>query len=284
MESNEITDKSLKSFTAPLFAGATAGVTVSAALYPLDTLKTRLQSPQGFYKAGGFNGVYRGLLTVVAGSMPTTALFFATYEAIKNVASPMMAPQYLPLVHMMAASVGEVLTCLIRVPIEIAKQRKQTYVGNQAKSSIGILVHAFRTGGLRNGVYRGFLPTLMRDLPIGFIEMPLWELFKKIVKERNDGNISSVESACCGSIAGCVAAVATTPLDLAKTRIMLADDHAATRKLRIAPVLTHIFAESGFRGLFAGVIPRISLFMIGGFAFFGAYETSKDIFERYFHR
>lgn len=41
-------------FTASLVAGGVAGVSVDLILFPLDTIKTRLQSPQGFYKAGGF--------------------------------------------------------------------------------------------------------------------------------------------------------------------------------------------------------------------------------------
>lgn len=38
--------------------------------YPLDTLKTRLQSPQGFVAAGAFKGVYRGIGSVAVGSAP----------------------------------------------------------------------------------------------------------------------------------------------------------------------------------------------------------------------
>ena len=90
------------------------------------------------------------------------------------------------------------------------------------------------------------------------------------------------QSAVCGSIAGGFAAAVTTPLDLAKTRIMLADEYTVTRKLRIKPVLTNIYYESGFRGLFAGVMPRMTAFMIGGFVFFGVYEDTKRYFEKYF--
>lgn len=52
---------------------------------------------------------------------------------------------------------------------------------------------ACRTEGFRNGLYRGFFSTVMRDLPFSFIELPLWEFLKTLVKERNDGQISSFQ-------------------------------------------------------------------------------------------
>ena len=42
------------SFATALVAGGFAGTSVDVALFPIDTLKTRMQSPQGFVKAGGF--------------------------------------------------------------------------------------------------------------------------------------------------------------------------------------------------------------------------------------
>ena len=53
-----------------LLSGAAAGVSVDVSLYPIDTLKTRLQSPQGFWKSGGFRGVYKGLSAAASGSAP----------------------------------------------------------------------------------------------------------------------------------------------------------------------------------------------------------------------
>ncbi len=47
-------------FLIALVSGGLAGTTVDVALYPIDTLKTRLQSPQGFLKSGGFRGIYNG--------------------------------------------------------------------------------------------------------------------------------------------------------------------------------------------------------------------------------
>ena len=68
------------SFLTALVAGGCAGTSVDVALFPIDTLKTRLQSPQGFLKAGGFRGIYNGLGAAAAGSAPGAALFFSTYE------------------------------------------------------------------------------------------------------------------------------------------------------------------------------------------------------------
>ena len=71
------------SFLTALLAGGAAGTCVDVALFPIDTLKTRLQSPVGFWKAGGVRGVYQGLGAAAAGSAPGAALFFGTYETLK---------------------------------------------------------------------------------------------------------------------------------------------------------------------------------------------------------
>ena len=64
-------------FTLALIAGGAAGTTVDIALYPLDALKTRLQSPKGFWGAGGFSGIYRGVLATALGASPGSAMFFS---------------------------------------------------------------------------------------------------------------------------------------------------------------------------------------------------------------
>jgi len=48
---------------------------VDIALFPIDTVKTRLQSELGFWRAGGFRGIYKGLAPAAAGSAPTARRF-----------------------------------------------------------------------------------------------------------------------------------------------------------------------------------------------------------------
>jgi len=51
-------------------AGGLAGTSVDLLFFPIDTVKTRLQSAQGFAKAGGFGGIYKGVGSVIVGSAP----------------------------------------------------------------------------------------------------------------------------------------------------------------------------------------------------------------------
>ena len=43
-------------------------------------IQTRLQSTEGFMKAGGFKGIYRGLGAAALGSAPGASLFFSSYD------------------------------------------------------------------------------------------------------------------------------------------------------------------------------------------------------------
>lgn len=74
----------------------------------------------------------------------------------------------------------------------------------------------------------------------------------------------------CGSISGAIAGALTTPLDVAKTRIMLAP--ASARSSSVRRTLAAVFAERGVRGVFAGLLPRITSFALGGAIFLGAYD------------
>lgn len=81
----------------------------------------------------------------------------------------------------------------------------------------------------------------------------------------------------CGAIAGAIAAGLTTPLDVAKTRIMLADQNATTIRKNVAQILIGIYREKGIRGVFAGFVPRVLWITIGGAVFFGFYDLTTQM-------
>jgi solute carrier family 25 S-adenosylmethionine transporter 26 len=185
----------------PKQSGAVAGTTVDLSLFPLDTLKTRLQSSAGFFQSGGFNGIYRGVGSAIVGSAPGAALFFVTYDSTKRAllryassnesaahartatgqridAARAVDPRTAALIHMLAGSLGEMAACIVRVPTEVVKQRAQAV---QHPSSAASLMHILRSNsgiGLVRELYRGGGITLLREIPFTIIQFPLWEAMK----------------------------------------------------------------------------------------------------------
>ncbi|XP_066554112.1 mitochondrial S-adenosylmethionine carrier protein isoform X2 [Amia ocellicauda] len=245
-----------RQFTASLLAGGCAGMCVDLTLFPLDTIKTRLQSQQGFYKAGGFRGIYAGVPSAALGSFPNAAAFFVTYETVKSLLGSSVSPYMAPVTHMVAASLGEIVACLIRVPTEVIKQRTQAC---PSSNTYRILLGTLREEGFR-GLYRGYNSTVLRE--------SLWSWKQGHV-------LYPWQSAVCGAFAGGFAALVTTPMDVAKTRIMLAKAGTSTASGNIPHVLCEVWKAKGFSGLFAGSLPRMASISIGGFIFLGAYEKFR---------
>ncbi|KAK5822566.1 mitochondrial carrier domain-containing protein [Linnemannia elongata] len=263
-----------------------AGTAVDTALFPLDTLKTRLQSKAGFAASGGFRGVYSGLTSAVIGSAPGASMFFVTYEGLKKTLTTVLPdPQHAPMVHMMSASGGEIAACFVRVPTEVIKQRMQTKQFTTTSAAFKSVIH--NEGIL--GFYRGYFSTVAREIPFTCIQFPLYEYMKKSYAFATHRQVVDPwEAAICGSIAGGIAAAITTPLDVIKTRLMLSQRHpvgagGAPSNAYYSGIIStfkRILAEEGPRALFSGVGPRVMWISIGGSIFLGVYEKVKVIASR----
>ncbi|XP_038283134.1 S-adenosylmethionine mitochondrial carrier protein isoform X13 [Canis lupus familiaris] len=247
----------LRTFCACNVAGGVAGVAVDLILFPLDTIKTRLQSPQGFNKAGGFRGIYAGVPSAAIGSFPNAAAFFITYEYVKWFLHTDSSSYLMPVKHMLAASAGEVVACLIRVPSEVVKQRAQVSASSRT--------------------FQIFSNILYTEIPFSLVQFPMWESLKALWSWRQDHVVDCWQSAVCGAFAGGFAAAVTTPLDVAKTRIMLAKAGSSTASGNVLSALHGVWRTQGLSGLFAGVFPRTAAISLGGFIFLGAYEQTRSL-------
>jgi solute carrier family 25 S-adenosylmethionine transporter 26 len=182
-----------------------------------------------------------------------------------------------PLMHMAAASAGEVAACAVRVPTEVVKQRAQAVQYPSSRAALwGILSQRSEVGvaGVWRELYRGWSITIMREVPFTVIQFPLWEALKSWSLSRSSTNrtqVSAGESAVCGSVAGAIAAGITTPLDVLKTRLMLARE-----KVPASTMLATILRESGPRAFFRGIGPRIMWISIGGAVFLGSYQWAMN--------
>ncbi|KAI3619726.1 s-adenosylmethionine transporter [Moniliophthora roreri] len=273
-------------FLQSLLAGGAAGTAVDLLFFPIDTIKTRLQSSQGFAKAGGFKWVYKGIGSVVVGSAPGAAAFFSTYNFFKQ---NLPIETSSPFNHMVSATAGEVvrvqppmfresLPAELRLflSLEVVKTRTQTAsFGAQHQSSLSALKLTIAHGGFR-GLYKGFGITVMREIPFTSLQFPLYEYLKRrladtLDRPTNQARLYAYEAAVCGSIAGGFAAALTTPLDVLKTRVML-DLQSGGARISIYTRLKTIYRTEGGKALFSGVVPRTMWISAGGAVFLGVYE------------
>lgn len=116
----------------------------------------------------------------------------------------------------------------------------------------------------------------MREVPFTVIQFPLWEGMKKwSLRQRQQtspSDVTAAESALFGSISGAVAAGLTTPLDVLKTRMML-----ATQRESVVAITRRIWAEEGRRVFFSGIGPRTMWISIGGAVFLGSYQWASNL-------
>lgn len=215
------------------------------------------------------------------GSAPGAALFFVTYEGVKKQLSDKSGGGGGgPGAHMLAASLGEVAACAVRVPTEVVKQRAQAKQHPSSLSALRAILSLRATHGFARmwaELYRGWGITIMREVPFTVIQFPLWEGMKKwsLARQKPAQNrsqsVSATESALFGSVSGAIAAGLTTPLDVLKTRMML-----ATGREGAASITARIWREEGGKVFFSGIGPRTMWISIGGAVFLGSYQWASN--------
>lgn len=280
---------------ANVICGGIAGFVADALLYPLDTLKTRSQLDRNVQvgtrhmrHVAGYKSLYTGFFALALGDVPSGAAFYGIYEYTKEVLAEhnkkvdehgIAIP--LPLVHLMGSSIGQFCSLLIRNPFEVIKQQMQAGL---YKSTYETFRSIRRTQGLK-GLYAGFFPTLMREVPFDGIQFVLWERLKTLqaakalsrhISEKTAISESMgdvVVSALCGSFAGGCAGIATVPLDVVKTRLMT---QGSSRTYNSAvDCARKILREEGPGALFTGMWIRTAWITLGGFIFFASLEVGK---------
>jgi len=239
-----------------LLAGAFAAFTVDLLVYPLDTLKTRFQSPDYkkiYYNASKnsinravlFRGLYQGVGSVILITIPSSGAFFTTYESVKSLfkkANPTLSGSSSPLIpdpfiNSAASSIAELVSCFILTPAEVLKQNAQMIqkpahsLSNKGSTVFqpSVTIQALKQFQRPSQLFRGYTALAARNLPFTAMQFPMFEHLKTTIRayreKQGTATGTLVETALITAFsagsAGSVAAVITTPIDVVKTRIML---------------------------------------------------------------
>ena len=139
-----------------------------------------------------------------------------------------------------------------------------------------------RTNGWLS-LWRGLVPTLLRDVPFSGIYWTTYELIKPRVTsvllsraERQPNESTFAPAFVSGATAGMLAALLTQPFDVVKThRQMHLVDNAITTK----SICTTIVRDHGLAGFFAGLVPRVVKVAPACAIMISTYEVGKAFFE-----
>ncbi|KAM8973661.1 mitoferrin-1 [Pelodytes ibericus] len=276
-----------------MLAGAVAGVLEHTVMYPVDSVKTRMQSlqpdPKAQYKGvgealkrmirtEGLMTPMRGINVTVLGAGPAHALYFACYEKMKTTIGGMI--NHVGNSHVANGVAGSLATLLhdaIMNPAEVVKQRMQMY-----KSPYRNMLDCIRTVSKNEGVgafYRSYTTQLTMNIPFQAIHFITYEFTQeRLNPQRQYHPGTHIVS---GAIAGAVAAAATTPLDVCKTllntqeNMALSSVHINGHLSGMVNAFRTVYQLGGLGGYFKGVQARIIYQMPSTAIAWSVYEFFK---------
>lgn len=279
-----------------LIAGAAARGLSIFAMYPLDTIKTRLQAEasQVVRPAAGAGllaqagALYRGCPASLFGQIPYGMLTFGSYEVYKELISTSFPNVSRTFTYFISAILGDITGSFWLVPSEIVKLRLQSG-GGGGLGLAGTIGDILATSG-PGGFYKGYTGQIARDVPFRAIQLTTYETLKTLYSRLRNarrvaagldplegaeaGKLSGLEGAVLGAVAGSFSAGVTTPLDVIKTRMMMGGGAAGRSVLDVTRALVE---KEGPMAVWKGLVPRVTYVGPSVAIFFMTYEVVKNI-------
>ncbi|XP_072538524.1 mitoferrin-1 [Salminus brasiliensis] len=274
-------------------AGAVAGVLEHTVMYPVDSVKTRMQSLQPDPKAQ-YRSVYealrrivrtegllrplRGLNITVLGAGPAHALYFACYERIKHSLSEVIQNGgNSHIANGLAGSLATVLHDAVMNPAEVVKQRMQMY-NSPYRGLYDCVMTISRKEGLA-AFYRSYSTQLTMNIPFQAVHFITYEFMQEWLNpQRQYWPGTHILS---GAAAGAVSAAVTTPLDVCKTllntqeNVALSSAHVSGHLSGMANAFRTVYRLGGLPAFFKGVRARVIYQMPSTAIAWSVYEFFK---------
>ncbi|KAI5294698.1 hypothetical protein KEM55_006492, partial [Ascosphaera atra] len=262
-------------------------------MYPVDLLKTRMQvlnpSAGGLYtgisnavstisRLEGWRTLWRGVSSVILGAGPAHAVYFATYEAVKEMAGGNVDAGHHPVAAGLSGACATITSDALMNPFDVIKQRMQVH-GSTYASISDCARSVYRTEGIR-AFYLSYPTTLCMTVPFTATQFIAYESLSKVMNPSR--NYDPLTHCMSGGLAGAVAAAVTTPLDVIKTVLQtrgLAKDQEIRSAKGLFEAAKIIKRQYGWQGFVRGMRPRIIATMPSTAICWTSYEMAKAYFK-----
>ncbi|XP_048836115.1 mitoferrin-1 [Brienomyrus brachyistius] len=281
------------SLSTQMTAGAVAGILEHTVMYPVDSVKTRMQSlqpdPKAQYRSvyealhriirtEGLLRPFRGLNITMLGAGPAHALYFACYERVKHILSDVIQNGgNSHLANGVAGSVATVLHDAVMNPAEVVKQRMQMY--NSPYRGLLDCVRSVKRAEGMAAFYRSYSTQLAMNVPFQAVHFVTYEFMQeRLNPQRCYQPASHIVS---GAAAGAVSAAVTTPLDVCKTLLNTQEDTVlSSMSMRghlsgMANAFRTVYRLGGLPAFFKGVQARVIYQMPSTAIAWSVYEFFK---------
>ncbi|XP_052194389.1 mitochondrial carrier protein MTM1-like isoform X3 [Diospyros lotus] len=223
----------------------------------------------------GLARLWRGTGASLALAVPTVGIYLPCYDILRNHMEEFTsqnAPSITPYVPLVAGSVARSLACITCYPVELARTRMQAFKEGVKppgvwKTLAGVVPPIRSTNNLQNLqnyriLWTGLGAQLARDVPFSAICWSTLEPMRRrmlgLIGDKTSGANVVGTNFCAGFVAGTLAAAATCPLDVAKTRRQIEKDPARALTMTTKQTLVEIWRDGGIKGLFTGLGPRVA--------------------------
>lgn len=280
-----------------MIAGSIAGCAEHMAMFPVDTLKTRMQAIgscpikyvgvrtalKSILESEGPAGFYRGIAAMGLGAGPAHAVYFSVYEFCKKSLSGGNPNNHLA--HAMSGVCATVMSDAVLTPMDMVKQRLQlsSGVGGAYSGVWDCVKRVLKEEGFK-AFYASYKTTVVMNAPFTAVHFATYEAAKKGLMEISPEDANDerwIVHATAGAVAGALAAAVTTPLDVVKTQLQCQGVCGCDRfnSGSISDVFKTIVVKDGYRGLMRGWIPRMLFHAPAAAICWSTYEAVKAAFQ-----
>mmetsp|Transcript_14128 Transcript_14128/g.31975 ORF Transcript_14128/g.31975 Transcript_14128/m.31975 type:complete len:859 (-) Transcript_14128:190-2766(-) len=261
---------------------ATAAACVSCAVtYPIDTIKSRLQSNLPPIPPGGPPDLFKGLAFNLGREAPNAGFLMAGFNFLTRqaVALPFVDANNPEIKFLLMIPVGIVANAsgiFIRTPFELLNKQLQTGQAQTEEDAIKKVFLSKPPAEVWNTLcFTGSL-VLLRGLPFGALQCTFYEIFKERLPLGDYDLPLSVEPLVWGALAGFLTGLLTNPPDVILTRAASNLEVSEGSFFdRVGEAVSKINAEEGPEGFLKGAWARAAYFAPEAMLWFAVYEYLK---------
>ncbi|XP_033902537.2 tricarboxylate transport protein B, mitochondrial [Acipenser ruthenus] len=278
-----------------ILAGGIAGGIEICITFPTEYVKTQLQldakaNPPRYkgivdcvnltVKDHGVKGLYRGLSSLIYGSIPKAAVRFGMFEFLSNHMRDENGKLDGTRGLLCGLGAGVAEAVVVVCPMETIKVKfihDQCSTNPQYKGYFQGVREIIRQQGLR-GTYQGLTATVLKQGSNQAIRFYVMTSLKNWYKGNHPNkDMNPLVTGAFGAIAGAASVFGNTPIDVIKTRMQGLEAHKYKNTANCA---YQIMKHEGLRGFYKGTIPRLGRVCLDVALVFVIYEEVVKILNR----